>query len=60
MKGVANFALYSRSRAAILTGSPFSSRKMISTAPFGPITAISAEGQAKFTSPRRCLDDMTS
>lgn len=27
--------------------------------PFGPITAISAVGQAKFTSPRMCLDDMT-
>ena len=33
---------------------------IISTAPFGPITAISALGQAKFKSPRICLDDMTS
>ena len=29
---------------------------MISTAPLAPITAISARGQAKLTSPRRCLD----
>jgi hypothetical protein len=36
------------------------SRKMISTAPFGPMTAISADGQARLTSPRRCLDDITS
>ena len=36
MKGLANFSLYSFSRAAIFAGSPFSSRKMISTAPFGP------------------------
>jgi hypothetical protein len=34
--------------------------KMISTAPFGPITAISALGQAKLTSPRRCFELMTS
>ena len=33
---------------------------MISTAPLGPITAISADGQAKFTSPRRCLLLITS
>ena len=31
-----------------------------STAPFGPMTAISADGQARFTSPRWCLDDITS
>ena len=43
-----------------LAGSFFSSRKMISTAPFGPMTAISADGQAILTSPRRCLDDITS
>ena len=60
MKGLANFSLYSFSRAAIFAGSPFSSRKMISTAPLGPMTAISAEGQAKFTSPLRCFDDITS
>ena len=29
-------------------------------APSGPITAISADGQARFTSPRRCLEDITS
>ena len=32
----------------------------ISTAPFAPITAISAVGQARFTSPRKCFEDMTS
>jgi hypothetical protein len=31
---------------ASLAGSPLSSRKMISTAPLAPITAISALGQA--------------
>ena len=30
------------------------------TAPSGPMTAISAVGQARFTSARMCLDDMTS
>ena len=30
------------------------------TAPSGPITAISAVGHAKLTSPRMCLDDITS
>ena len=34
--------------------------KMISAAPFGPITAISAVGQAKLMSPRMCLEFMTS
>src|SRR5882672_8457071 len=45
-KGLANLVRYSSVRWAILAGSPMSPRKMISTAPFGPITAISAEGQA--------------
>jgi len=58
--GIATVAVYSASRAASLAGSPLSSRKMISTAPLAPITAISALGQAKLTSPRRCLDAMTS
>ena len=31
-----------------------------STAPLAPITAISALGQEKFTSPRRCLEAITS
>ena len=34
------------SRAAMASGSPISERKMISTAPLEPITAISAVGQA--------------
>ena len=59
-KGLAKRALYSASRAASLAGSPLSSRKMISTAPLAPITAISALGQAKLTSPRRCLEAITS
>jgi hypothetical protein len=59
-KGFAKRALYSASRAASLAGSPLSSRKMISTAPLAPITAISAFGQAKLTSPRRCLELITS
>src|SRR5438045_4102057 len=46
MNGFANLALYSASRAASLAGSFFSSRKMISTAPFAPITAISPLGHA--------------
>jgi len=58
--GLAKRALYSASRAASLAGSFYSSRKMISTAPLAPITAISAFGQAKLTSPRRCLLAMTS
>ena len=33
-------------RAAILAASPMSARKMISTAPLAPITAICAVGQA--------------
>src|SRR5574343_1249199 len=59
-KGLANFDLYSASRSASLAGSFFSSRKIISPAPFGPITAITANGQARLTAPRRCLDDITS
>mmetsp|Transcript_29714 Transcript_29714/g.55055 ORF Transcript_29714/g.55055 Transcript_29714/m.55055 type:complete len:304 (+) Transcript_29714:2-913(+) len=59
-KGLAKRALYSASRSASLAGSFFSSRKMISTAPLAPITAISAFGHAKFTSPRRCLEAITS
>ena len=39
---------------------PTNSRKIISTAPLGPMTAISAEGQAKLTSPRKCLEAITS
>ena len=58
--GLAKRSLYSASRAASLTGSFLSSRKMISTAPLAPITAISALGQARFTSPRRCLELITS
>ena len=60
MKGLANFLRYSSVRSSIFFGSPRSARKMISTAPLGPITAISAVGQAKFTSPRRCFELMTS
>ena len=60
MNGLANFCRYSSVRAAMAAGSPMSLRKMISTAPFGPMTAISALGQAKLTSPRRCLEAMTS
>ena len=37
---------YSLVRAAIFSGSPASWRKIISTAPFAPITAICAVGQA--------------
>src|SRR5262245_37257754 len=58
--GLANFWRYSSVRSAIFCLSPISARKMISTAPFGPMTAISAEGQAKLTSPRMCLELMTS
>ena len=36
------------------------SRKMMFTAPSTPITAILAVGQARFTSPRTCLELMTS
>ncbi|OGR16765.1 MAG: hypothetical protein A2559_00185 [Deltaproteobacteria bacterium RIFOXYD2_FULL_66_9] len=35
-------------------------RKMMFTAPSGPITAISAVGKAKLTSARMCLEAMTS
>ncbi len=59
-KALAERALYSASRAASLAGLPLSSRTMISTAPLVPITAISAFGQAKLTSPRRCLLLITS
>ena len=59
-KGFANLDLYSASRAEIFSGSDFSSRKIISTAPLGPITAISADGHAKLTSPRKCLEAITS
>src|SRR5258708_40305271 len=45
-KGLANFCRYSSVRASNLAGAPASARKMISTPPFGPITAISAQGQA--------------
>ena len=45
-KGFANFDRYSSVRAAIFSGSSRSARKMISTAPSGPITAISADGHA--------------
>ncbi len=44
--GLAKRASYSAVRAAISSGSPISLRKMISTAPLAPITAISAVGQA--------------
>ena len=37
-----------------------SRRWMMLTAPSGPITAISAVGQAKLKSAIRCLEDMTS
>ena len=45
-KGDRNRSSYSLVRAAILLASPMSARKMISTAPFAPITAICALGQA--------------
>ncbi len=35
-------------------------RNTMLTAPSGPITAISADGKAKFMSARMCLDAMTS
>ena len=57
---LAKRALYSASRAAIFSGLDLSSRKIISTAPLAPITAISALGQAKLTSPRKCLEAITS
>ena len=44
--GLAKRSLYSLVRASIFSASPASWRKMISTAPLGPITAISAVGQA--------------
>src|SRR5215217_3354535 len=44
--GLANFSRYSSVRLAILAASPMSERKMISTAPLAPMTAISAPGQA--------------
>ena len=49
-----------RQKEAILENIKNSSLKIISTAPFGPITAISAWGHAKLTSPRRCLELITS
>src|ERR1041385_7448127 len=39
---------------------PICSLKRISTAPRGPITAISADGHAKLTSPRMCRELITS
>src|SRR5579884_3209215 len=45
-KGLAKRSSYSRVFSAIFAGSSASLRKMISTAPFAPITAISAVGQA--------------
>jgi len=59
-KGFANLVRYSSVSSAIRCGLSISLRKIISTAPFGPITAISAVGQAMFTSPRRCFEAMTS
>src|SRR6185369_3941421 len=44
-KGLANFSRYSSVRSAIFCLSLISARKMISTAPFGPMTAISAVNQ---------------
>ncbi len=37
-----------------------SRRKMMLTAPSGPITATSAVGQAKLKSASMCFEDMTS
>src|SRR5208282_5561862 len=45
-KGLANFPRYSSARSSVLAALLESPRKMISTAPLGPITAISALGQA--------------
>src|SRR5208282_972635 len=45
-KGLANLPRYSSARSSVLAAFLASPRKMISTAPLGPITAISALGQA--------------
>ncbi len=49
-----------RPPAASFSGLFLSSRKIISTAPLAPMTAISASGHAKLTSPLRCLEAITS
>src|SRR5512147_1827956 len=62
--GLANLAVYSavkRASAAVGSGDlVISSLKRISTAPLGPMTAISAVGHARLRSPRMCLELMTS
>src|SRR5436305_374413 len=62
--GCANFSRYSSILASVAAAgsllSRISLRKRISTAPFGPITAISAVGQATLKSPRMCLELITS
>jgi hypothetical protein len=45
-EGVGEAGLVFLDAPSILSGSPSSERKRISTAPFGPMTAISAVGQA--------------
>lgn len=60
INGFANLSLYSLVFFSIFYLSPISFLKIISTAPFGPITAISACGQAKLTSPLKCLELITS
>lgn len=62
--GVANFSAYSvsfsKSFAAGSSADEISFLKIISLAPLAPITAISAEGQAKFISAPMCLEFITS
>ncbi len=64
MYGLANLSRYSRifasRKAAASAVDSISRRYRMLTAPSGPITAISAVGYAKLTSPRMCFDDMTS
>ena len=49
-----------RLRACGSAASAISRRKIVLTAPSGPMTAISAVGHARLTSARMCLDAMTS
>ena len=64
MYGLANFSRYSATSSVFLcwgsSACESSLRWMMFTAPSGPITAISAVGQARFTSPRMCLLLITS
>src|SRR3546814_9543358 len=63
-RSLANWARYSDTSCARSASESLASdssrRKTISIAPSGPITAISAVGQARLRSPPTCLLDMTS